>query len=531
MLAGYFISSSLSVTVGDVTASISGVEVNNGALRMTNPKFQGTDKKNGAYVVSAEYADQDLKNPKVIRLHAIKANLSTPSGSWSRMEAVRGVFNSEADRLVMQEKITVATSSGVTGELTQASLNTKTQTLRSHQRVHFELTHGTVKANALTFNSGEHVLTFRGKVLVHIIKPEQDAAADGAKPKKTQAAAPQTAQSAPETTGATPADGVSSTAPGGGSPMSIRRSLGSYLGATVGLAALATVALLLATPLEAQTLTNSFGGLSQSSKEPIDIEFDVLVVHDQQKYATFKGNVKAVQGTTTLRAQQLDVHYVGGGDKLATGEATPAAANGAAAANSAAATGAASGDKPAAASDDQQAQITQIEAKGDVIINSAQDQTTTSDWALYDVPAQLVTVGGNVVLTQGQNVLKGDRLVIDLKTGESRFENPGTTTAGGRIRALFVPKAGAQDAKTNGKSSDTKSGEAKPAAKAASSGEAAAGRRPLTQVLRQRPTAAIPRPRRASRPSRRTSRGPSSPVSPNRRGQVLYPKLTGQRFN
>jgi hypothetical protein len=91
------------------------------------------------------------------------------------------------------------------------------------------------------------------------------------------------------------------------------------------------------------------------------------------------------------------------------------------------------------------------------------------------VPAQLVTVGGNVVLTQGQNVLKGDRLVIDLKTGESRFENPGNTTAGGRIRALFVPKAGAQDAKTNGKSSNTQSGEAKPAAKAASSGEAAAG--------------------------------------------------------
>ena len=251
--------------------------------------------------------------------------------------------------------------------------------------------------------------------------------------------------------------------------MSIRRSLGSSLRAALGLAALAMVALLLATPLEAQTLTNSFGGLSQSSKEPIDIESDVLVVHDQQKYATFKGNVKAVQGTTTLRAQQLDVHYVGGGDKIATGEATPAAANGAAA------TGAASGDKPAAASDDQQAQITKIEAKGDVIINSAQDQTTTSDWALYDVPAQLVTVGGNVVLTQGQNVLKGDRLVIDLKTGESRFENPGNTTAGGRIRALFVPKAGAQDAKTNGKSSDTQSGETEPAAKAASSGEAAAG--------------------------------------------------------
>jgi lipopolysaccharide export system protein LptC len=203
VIASYFISSSMSITVGDITASISGVEVNNGALRMTNPKFQGNDKKNGAYVISAEYADQDLKNPKVIRLHAIKADLSTLTGNWSRMEAVRGVFNSDADRLVMQDKITVATSSGVTGELTHASLDTTTQTLRAHQRVHFELTNGTVKANALTFNSAEHVLTFRGKVMVHIVKPQKTAEATSgdAKPKPVNAQVPQAAaQSAPDAT-------------------------------------------------------------------------------------------------------------------------------------------------------------------------------------------------------------------------------------------------------------------------------------------------------------------------------------------
>ena len=209
VLASYFISSHLSVTVGDVTASISGVEVNNGSLRMTNPKLQGADKKNGAYIISADYADQDLKNSKVISLHAIKADLSNPSGGWSHLEAARGVFNSEAERLVMQDKITVATSSGVTGELTHASLDTKTQTLRAHQRVHFELTNGTVKANALTFNSGAHTLTFRGKVLVHIVKPEKPAAANSAdaKPKKVKVGAPQpsdgvAADPTPETSGA-----------------------------------------------------------------------------------------------------------------------------------------------------------------------------------------------------------------------------------------------------------------------------------------------------------------------------------------
>ena len=97
-------------------------------------------------------------------------------------------------------------------------------------------------------------------------------------------------------------------------------------------------------------------------------------------------------------------------------------------------------------------QITKIEARGKVVITSDQDQTTTSDWALYDVPAQLVTVGGNVVLTQGKNVLKGDRLVIDLKTGESRFENTGNRSTGGKIRALFMPKQDA--AAKNGKAGD-----------------------------------------------------------------------------
>ncbi len=53
-------------------------------------------------------------------------------------------------------------------------------------------------------------------------------------------------------------------------------------------------------PAHAQGLTNNFGGLGQNSGEPIDIESDVLVVHDSKKYATFKGNVKAVQGKTTL---------------------------------------------------------------------------------------------------------------------------------------------------------------------------------------------------------------------------------------
>jgi lipopolysaccharide export system protein LptC len=197
VLASYFISTRLSVSVGDVTASIGGIEVADGNLRMINPKLKGADKKNGAYVIGADYADQDIKNPNMIKLHAIKAELTSKDGGWSRLAAVRGVFDSKVERLVMQEKITIATSSGVNGELKHASLDMKTQTLRSHQPVSFLLTNGSVKADAMTLESGKHTLTFRGKVLVHLIKPQNDAKDAARKP---QGAPSQAALPAPAST-------------------------------------------------------------------------------------------------------------------------------------------------------------------------------------------------------------------------------------------------------------------------------------------------------------------------------------------
>jgi lipopolysaccharide export system protein LptC len=207
VLASYFISAKLSVSVGDLTASIDGVEVADGNLRMTNPKLKGADKKNGQYVIGADYADQDMKSPNIIKLHAIKADLSAADGGWSRMNAVRGVYDSKIERLVMQEKITLATSTGVTGELKNASLDTKNQILRSHRPVSFVLPNGTITAKALTLRSGEHTLTFRGGVKVHVVRPPKDvksAEKDEAPSAPVLPPMPQGGEATPETMGALP---------------------------------------------------------------------------------------------------------------------------------------------------------------------------------------------------------------------------------------------------------------------------------------------------------------------------------------
>lgn len=213
----------------------------------------------------------------------------------------------------------------------------------------------------------------------------------------------------------------------------------------------------------------SFAGLSKNSDKPIDIESDVLLVHDSQKTATFKGNVKAVQGTTILHSNELEVHYAGGGGEALTGGAgakpSTVASTDPAAGTPQAAKPPASGDKSGVALGDNGTKITRIYAKGDVVINSDQDQTTTGDLADYDVPGQTVVVSGNVVLTQGKNVLKGDRLVINLTTGESRFD-PGSGNSGkpARIKAIFQKQeaASGDDASNKDKPAGEKTGSAAP---------------------------------------------------------------------
>jgi lipopolysaccharide export system protein LptA len=51
---------------------------------------------------------------------------------------------------------------------------------------------------------------------------------------------------------------------------------------------------------------------------------------------------------------------------------------------------------------------------------------------VFDTKTNLVTMLGGVVLTQGKNVLRGDRLMVDMTTGVSRVESES-----GRVQGLF----------------------------------------------------------------------------------------------
>jgi lipopolysaccharide export system protein LptA len=148
---------------------------------------------------------------------------------------------------------------------------------------------------------------------------------------------------------------------------------------------------------------------------PIEITADSLEVVQDQKIATFAGNVDAVQGDLVLSADQLRVHY--GNDAAA-----PPGPQG-------------------------MGSIRRIEAEGNVFLSSPRE-TAQGDTGIYDVAANQLTMEGAVVLTQGENVIRGQRLEVDLVSGRSRIFAAVPSTEGGkapqRVRALFTPESSAE---------------------------------------------------------------------------------------
>jgi lipopolysaccharide export system protein LptA len=149
----------------------------------------------------------------------------------------------------------------------------------------------------------------------------------------------------------------------------------------------------------AQDFAAAFSGFDTDSTVPIQIEADQLEVRDPEKIAVYSGEVRVRQGDTVLETPALRVFYVG--------EATAAGVPG--------------------------SQVSRIEAGPGVMVRSG-DRTASGDSAVLDMDRDLITMSGNVVLTEGPNVVRGERLVVNLATKQGRIE-------GGRVQTLITPSA------------------------------------------------------------------------------------------
>lgn len=150
------------------------------------------------------------------------------------------------------------------------------------------------------------------------------------------------------------------------------------------------------------------GGMSGgfNDKQPIEITADQLEVVQANRQAVFRGNVIAQQGTVSIRANTMVVWYRTGAEKQGA-----------------------------------QGAVSRIELKDNVALVTPQESARAAQ-GLYNVDTKQVQLLGNVVLTRGQNILKGDRLDFNLQTQKSLLSSnatPGVSGGGGRVKGVFLP--------------------------------------------------------------------------------------------
>ena len=155
-------------------------------------------------------------------------------------------------------------------------------------------------------------------------------------------------------------------------------------------------------PAAAQATTSKMKGMQLSNDQPIQIESDKLEIKDAESKAMFDGNVKVVQGTTTLQAGKMVVFYKKGGGSISGGNA----------------------------------EIDRIEVTQKVFLQSGTQQAT-ADTGEFNMTAQtLVLKGKQVVLSEGKNVFSGCQLNVQMDTGEAQLE-----ACGGRVQIQLDPKS------------------------------------------------------------------------------------------
>ncbi len=140
---------------------------------------------------------------------------------------------------------------------------------------------------------------------------------------------------------------------------------------------------------------------------PIEITADKLEVKQKEELAIFSGNVEARQGEMILNAQSLTVYYAN--QNMNESSQT----------------------------------VSKIDAKGEVFFSS-KNETAQSEEGMYDVEKGIIFLKGNVILTQGENILRGNSLLMNLTNGTNSMSgmsnNSGENSSEGRVKGLFHPK-------------------------------------------------------------------------------------------
>jgi lipopolysaccharide export system protein LptC len=133
-------------------------------LTMMKPRLAGSDTKGNPYVITADRAVQDARDPKKAVLQNIEADLTLDKANWVNAHAKSGLVDMTTGQLELYGGIDVFTAAGYELHSASASANMKQSVIHGHQTVTGQGPSGTLRADEFHADRATDILTLSGHV-------------------------------------------------------------------------------------------------------------------------------------------------------------------------------------------------------------------------------------------------------------------------------------------------------------------------------------------------------------------------------
>ncbi|HWJ75064.1 MAG TPA: LPS export ABC transporter periplasmic protein LptC [Kaistia sp.] len=170
-----------------VNFSASSIDVSHNAIVMQDPHVSGYLSGGRSYELKADRAEQSLQNTKVVTLQNIGATIGMGRDDSALIKAASGTYYSDAERIVLDRKITFTTTTGIEGALESADIDLKAGTMNSDKPLAFRSAGSEIKANGVQVRDrGQRISFLNGVKVTYSIPAESSQAGQRAAPSVTE---------------------------------------------------------------------------------------------------------------------------------------------------------------------------------------------------------------------------------------------------------------------------------------------------------------------------------------------------------
>ena len=157
--------------------SIGRIVLQDGALKMENPRLSGYTHDNRAYELAAAAATQDISDPQTVHLDQVVARIAEPAGGFMSLEAKTGAFNTGDEILRLDGNIVVKSDEGYEMRLEQARVEMRQAAIISERPVEIDMLNGKLRASTMRIDEQGSRVLFGGGVSL-LFRPSGSGGAD-----------------------------------------------------------------------------------------------------------------------------------------------------------------------------------------------------------------------------------------------------------------------------------------------------------------------------------------------------------------